>query len=52
VLVALAGRAAATTTAVQRLMLEDAIDRAIEITVARNGALVDVIAEPKELHLP
>ncbi|MDH2444654.1 trypsin-like peptidase domain-containing protein [Amnibacterium sp. CER49] len=52
VLVALDGRAVVTTTAVQRLMLEDAIDRAIEITVARNGALVDVIAEPKELRLP
>ncbi|WP_394768587.1 S1C family serine protease [Lacisediminihabitans sp.] len=38
-----------TTTAVQRLMVEDAIDRPIEITVWRNGALVDVIAVPREL---
>lgn len=39
-----------TTTAVQRLMVEDAIDRRIEITVWRNGALVDVIAVPRELQ--
>lgn len=38
-----------TTTAVQRLMVESAIGRPIEITVWRNGALVDVIAEPQEL---
>jgi hypothetical protein len=31
-------------------MVEDAIDRRIEITVWRNGALVDVIAFPRELH--
>jgi len=37
------------TTAVQQLMVEDAIDRPIEITVWRNGALVDVIAVPREL---
>jgi len=30
-------------------MVEDAIDRPIEITVWRNGALVDVIAVPREL---
>ncbi len=34
---------------VQRLMVEDAIDRQIEITVWRNGALVDVFARPREL---
>ncbi|MBO0847243.1 MAG: trypsin-like peptidase domain-containing protein [Nocardioides sp.] len=33
----------------QRLMLGDAIGRRIEITVLRNGALVDVVAEPTEL---
>jgi hypothetical protein len=30
-------------------MVEDAIGRRIEITVWRNGALVDVIAVPREL---
>ncbi|WP_193509725.1 S1C family serine protease [Cryobacterium sp. BB736] len=39
-----------TATAVQRLMVEDAIDRPIEITVWRNGALVDVITRPRELQ--
>ncbi|HTX26898.1 MAG TPA: trypsin-like peptidase domain-containing protein [Streptosporangiaceae bacterium] len=33
----------------QRLMFADAIGRPLPITVMRNGALVDVIAEPKEL---
>jgi hypothetical protein len=29
--------------------VEDAIGRSMELTVARNGALVDVIAVPREL---
>jgi hypothetical protein len=33
----------------QRLMFEEAIGRPLAITVMRNGALVDVIAEPSEL---
>lgn len=33
----------------QRLMFADAIERPLPITVYRNGALVDVIAEPAEL---
>ena len=33
----------------QRLMFAEAIDRPLQITVTRNGALVDVIAEPTEL---
>ncbi len=33
----------------QKLMLGDAIGSRIEITVLRNGALVDVVAEPTEL---
>jgi S1-C subfamily serine protease len=33
----------------QRLMFADAIGQPLPITVMRNGALVDVIAEPKEL---
>jgi S1-C subfamily serine protease len=38
-------------TAIQRLMVENAIDRLIEMTVWRNGALVDVILQPTELSL-
>ncbi len=33
----------------QRLMFEDAIGKRTEITVLRNGALVDAVAEPAEL---
>jgi len=33
----------------QRLMFDEAIGRPLAITVFRNGALVDVIAEPSEL---
>ena len=47
--VELDGSRVVTTTAVQKLMVEDAIDRRIEITVWRNGALVDVIVFPREL---
>jgi len=49
IVVELDGTRIVTTTAVQRLMVEDAIDRPIEITLWRNGALVDVIAVPREL---
>ncbi|PQP23897.1 S1C family serine protease [Rhodococcus opacus] len=49
IMVELDGKPIVTTTAVQRLMVEDAIDRQIEITVWRNGALVDVFARPREL---
>jgi S1-C subfamily serine protease len=38
-----------TTTAVQKLMVEGAIGQRLEVTVWRNGALVDVIAWPREL---
>jgi S1-C subfamily serine protease len=33
----------------QRLLFEEAIDSRMEITVLRNGALVDVVARPSEL---
>lgn len=49
VLVAVDGHAAATATELQRMMVEDAIGRRLEITVWRNGALVDVLAVPREL---
>jgi S1-C subfamily serine protease len=49
IIVELDGRKVVNTTAVQRLMVEDAIDREIEMTVWRNGALVDVFVTPREL---
>jgi S1-C subfamily serine protease len=49
VVVAGVGATVASTTAIQRLMVEGAIGRRMEITVWRNGALVDVVAAPREL---
>ena len=43
------GHEVATAQDLQRLMFTDAIGRRLGITVMRNGALVDVIAEPSEL---
>ena len=43
------GHEVATAQDLQRLMFTDAIGRRLSITVMRNGALVDVIAEPAEL---
>ena len=39
-----AGKPVASATELQRFMVEDAIGQPVEITVLRNGALVDVIA--------
>jgi S1-C subfamily serine protease len=50
VVVALAGRPVLTVTEVQALMVEHAIGVPVEMTVWRNGALVDVIVEPRELQ--
>ena len=49
IVVAVAGEPIPSTTMLQRRMVEDAIGRRVEITVWRNGALVDVIAVPREL---
>src|ERR687897_3907180 len=49
VVVAVAGEPVPSTTVLQRRMVEDAIGQRVEITVWRNGALVDVIAVPREL---
>jgi len=49
VLVSAGGRAVATAQDLQRLMFGEAIGKPLEITVMRNGALVDVIAKPSEL---
>jgi S1-C subfamily serine protease len=49
ILVAVSGTSLGSSTELQRRMVEDAIGRRVEITVWRNGALVDVIAVPREL---
>lgn len=48
IVVAVDGKPIVSSTAVQRLMVEDAIDRRLEVTVWRNGALVDAVAIPRE----
>lgn len=49
VLVSAAGSSVTTAQDLQRLMFAEAIGKTLEITVLRNGALVDVIAQPSEL---
>ena len=49
IIIAAGGASVVTNTAIQRLMVEGAIGRRLEITVWRNGALVDVVALPREL---
>ena len=44
-----AGDPVAVAQDLQRLLFADAIGKPLPITVMRNGALVDVIAEPSEL---
>src|SRR5579862_5718111 len=44
-----AGNPVRSAQDLQRLMFAEAIGKPLSITVMRNGALVDVIAEPKEL---
>jgi S1-C subfamily serine protease len=44
-----AGRPVSVAQGLQRLMFDEAIGRPLQITVLRNGAMVDVIAEPVEL---
>src|SRR5262249_17369357 len=48
-LVTAAGQPVEKAQDLQRLMVDEAIGRPLAITVFRNGALVDVIAEPSEL---
>jgi S1-C subfamily serine protease len=49
IVVAVGGKPIPSATDLQRLMVEDAIGKPVEITDWRNGALVDVIAIPREL---
>ena len=51
IVVAVAGQPMGSATHLQRWMVAEAIGRPVEITVWRNGALVDVIAVPQELGL-
>jgi len=48
-LLTVAGKPVAASQDLQRLMFSEAIGQPLAITVMRNGALVDVIAEPSEL---
>jgi S1-C subfamily serine protease len=52
IVVAMAGEPVVTATAVQKLMVETAIDTPIAVSVWRNGALVDAITMPRELPEP
>ena len=49
VLLTVLGAPVASATELQRSMFADAIGRPMALTVLRNGALVDVMAEPVEL---
>jgi S1-C subfamily serine protease len=49
VVVSLDRKGIVTSTSIQKLMVEAAIDRQVEMTVWRNGALVDVFVVPREL---
>jgi S1-C subfamily serine protease len=49
IVVAVDGDPIRTSTSIQKLMVEGAIGKRVEITVWRNGALVDVIALLREL---
>ena len=48
-LITAGGRPVTGAQDLQKLMFSDSIGRPLAITVLRNGALVDVIAEPAEL---
>ncbi|MDT5186162.1 MAG: hypothetical protein QOI29_4320, partial [Mycobacterium sp.] len=49
IVVSVDGHNIVTATAIQKLMVEDTIARRLEMTVWRNGALVDVFVVPREL---
>lgn len=49
-IVAVAGAPVLSATELQRFMVEESIGQRVEITVLRNGALVDVVAVPRELR--
>ena len=51
VVISVDGNPVTSATGIQRLMVEHAIGRRMEVTVWRNGALVDIVVEPEELHV-
>jgi S1-C subfamily serine protease len=51
IVLSLDGVAIADPTALQRRMVAGVIGRRMEMTVWRNGALVDVVVEPEELRV-
>ncbi len=48
-ILAVSGTPLGDAQSLQRLMFEDSIGTRMEITVLRNGALVDAVAVPSEL---
>lgn len=52
VVISLDGEPVRSATGIQRLMVENAIGRRMEMTVWRNGALVDIVVAPEELRVP
>ncbi len=52
VVISVDGTPVTSATGIQRLMVENAIGRRMEVTVWRNGALVDIVVEPEELRVP
>ncbi len=51
IVISVDGNPVTSATGIQRLMVEHAIGRRMEVTVWRNGALVDIVVEPEELHV-
>ncbi|MCR2762261.1 trypsin-like peptidase domain-containing protein [Microbacterium sp. zg.B48] len=51
IVISVGGIPVTSATGIQRLMVEHAIGRRIEMTVWRNGALVDIVVEPEELRV-
>jgi len=50
IVLVVSGTTVTSSTTIQKLMVEGAIDKPIEVTVWRRGALVDVILTPRELE--
>jgi S1-C subfamily serine protease len=51
IVISVDGTAVTSATGIQRLMVEHAIGRRMELTVWRNGALVDIVVQPEELRV-
>ena len=51
VVISIDGTAVFDPTGMQRVMVEGAIGRRMEMVVLRNGALIDLVLEPEELRL-